>query len=66
MATPLFLKVMVPAAAAGETLAVSVTLAPEGAVVTTVDGADESAAESAVDVVACDTVTVFAAEAVEV
>lgn len=66
IATPLFLKVTVPAAAAGETVAVSVKLEPEAAVVTTVFGADVSAAESAVVVVACDTVTVFAAEGVEV
>ena len=66
IATPLFLNTTEPAAAAGEMVAVSVTLAPEAAVVITVLGADESAADKTADVVACDTVTVFAAEAVEV
>jgi hypothetical protein len=57
---------MVPDVAAGERVAVSVTLAPEGAVVTTTEGADVSAAASTVVVVACDTVTVLAAEVLDV
>jgi hypothetical protein len=60
------LKVTVPIAAAGERAAVRVTLAPEGAVVTTTLGAEVSAADSVVVVVACDTVTVDAAEVLEV
>jgi hypothetical protein len=55
------LKVIVPAAT-GETVAVSVTLAPEGTVVTVVLGADVSAALSVVVVVAAATVTVEAVE----
>jgi hypothetical protein len=66
IATPLFLNVTVPAAAAGDTVAVSVTLAPGDAEVTTTVGADVSEAASAVDVVACDTVTVDAVEVLEV
>src|ERR1035441_9451187 len=62
IATPPLLKVTVPAAAAGETVAVRITLAPEGAVVTAVPGADANAADSVVLVVACVTVTVFAGE----
>ena len=62
IATPLFLKVTVPAAAAGERVAVRVTLEPDGAVVTTVFGAAVSAAVSAVVVVACETVTVLEPE----
>ena len=65
-ATPPSLNCTVPAAAAGETVAVSVTLAPEGAEVTATDGADVSAAIMEVVVVACDTVTVFAAEVLAV
>jgi hypothetical protein len=66
IATPLFLKITVPAEAAGEMVAVKVTLEPEAAVVITEFGADVSAAVSAVVVVACDTVMVFAAEEVDV
>ena len=51
IATPPLLKVTVPAAAAGETVAVRITLAPEGAVVTAVPGADANAADSVVLVV---------------
>jgi hypothetical protein len=62
IAVPLFLKVTVPAAAAGEMVAVSVTLAPRAAVVIGVAGEDANPTTSEVEVVACDTVTVFAVE----
>jgi len=58
IATPPSLKVTLPAAAAGVTVAVRVTLAPKDAVVIATVGAEVSPASNAVVVVACATVTV--------
>ena len=61
-----FLKVTVPGAVEGETVAVSVTLAPKAADVMAVAGADVSPAASVVVAVVCVIETVFAEEVLAV